>query len=301
MGGKSSGMRFLLRGSSRMADLSNFNWYPGHMAKARRTMQEDMKKVDLCIELLDARIPISSRNPDIDILAKGKYRLILLNKADLADDKRTKEWIDVFGSQGIRALALDARMNTSLSVVRKAMESACAEKRIKDTSRGIAQRPIRAMVCGIPNVGKSTFINSLAGKASLKTGNKPGVTKANQWITISNGIQLLDTPGVLWPKFEDSHVGLNLAFIGSINEDILPKEELAYEFVKMCNERGFIELLNKRYDILLQDSSDPNEIIDSIGRKRNCVKKGGGTDVMKASVLILEDFKAGRLGRITLE
>ena len=264
-------------------------------------MQEDMKKVDLCIELLDARVPISSRNPDIDMLSRGKYRLILLNKADLADDTRTKEWIEVFKGQGIRALALDARLNARLSVIRKAMEDACAEKRAKDAARGISQRPIRAMVCGIPNVGKSTFINSLAGKASLKTGNKPGVTKANQWITVSNGVQLLDTPGVLWPKFEDPHVGLNLAFIGSINEDILPKEELAYEFVKMCSERGLTGSLEKRFDLELQGVSDPNEIIDLIGQKRNCMKKGGETELLKTSVMILEDFKAGRLGRISLE
>ena len=284
-----------------MADLSNFNWYPGHMAKAKRTMQEDMKKVDLCVELLDARVPVSSRNPDIDTLSRGKYRLILLNKADLADEARTKAWIETFRAQGIRALALDARMNAKLSAVRKAMEDACAEKRAKDAARGIAARPVRAMVCGIPNVGKSTFINSLAGKASLKTGNKPGVTKANQWITVSNGVQLLDTPGVLWPKFEDPRVGLHLAFIGSINEDILPKEELAYEFVKTAKEQDLIALLEKRYGIELQDAGDPNEVIDRIGRKRNCMKKGGETDILKTSVLILEDFKAGRLGRITLE
>ena len=284
-----------------MADLSNFNWYPGHMAKAKRAMQDDIKKVDLCIELLDARTPVSSRNPDIDTLAKGKYRLILLNKADLADDQRTKAWIERFRDQGIPAIALDSRKNTALNSVRKALEDACKEKREREKARGIASRPIRAMVCGIPNVGKSTFINSLSGKASLKTGNKPGVTKANQWISVGNTVQLLDTPGVLWPKFSDTTVGLHLAFIGSINEDILPKEELCYEFVKMLLKTGKLSLLEARYEVSLSETEDPNSMIEMIGRKRNCLKKGAEVDVLKTSVLILEDFRSGRLGKVTLE
>ena len=284
-----------------MADLSNFNWYPGHMAKAKRAMQDDIKKVDLCIELLDARTPVSSRNPDIDTLAKGKYRLILLNKADLADDARTKAWIERFREQGIHAIALDSRKNTSLNAVRKAMEDACREKREKEKARGIAARPIRAMVCGIPNVGKSTFINSLSGRASLKTGNKPGVTKANQWISIGSTIQLLDTPGVLWPKFSDRNVGLHLAFIGSINEDILPKEELCYEFVKMLQQKEKLPLLETRYEVSFAQIEDPNAMIEMIGRKRNCLKKGAEVDVLKTSVLILDDFRSGRLRKVTLE
>ena len=284
-----------------MADLSNFNWYPGHMAKARRNMLEDVKKVDLCIELLDARIPGSSRNPDIDTIAKGKYRLILLNKADLADEKATKAWIDRFREQGLLAIALDSRKNNSLSTVKKAMEEACREKREKEKARGMSPRPIRAMVCGIPNVGKSTFINSLAGRASLKTGNKPGVTKSNQWISIGNTIQLLDTPGVLWPKFEDRTAALNLAFIGSINEDILPKEELCFEFVRMLQKTGKLAYLENRYEVSFEGVTDPNEITERIGRKRNCMKKGAEVDLLKTSSLIMEDFKAGRLGRISLE
>lgn len=201
-------------------------WYPGHMTKAKRAMKEDIKLIDLVIELVDARVPLGSRNPDIDELAKGKGRIVLLNKADLADDGCTERWIAWFKEQGIHALRINARSGMGMKQIQPLVQEACKEKIERDRRRGIKNRPVRTMVVGIPNVGKSTFINSFAGKACAKTGNKPGVTKGNQWIRLNKTLELLDTPGILWPKFEDPNVGLCLAFIGSINDEILDKEEL---------------------------------------------------------------------------
>ena len=193
-----------------------FQWYPGHMTKAKRMMQEDMKLVDLVIELVDARIPMSSRNPDIDELGKNKARLILMNKADLADDKKTEQWMDYFKGRGFYAVKLDSRKKNGMKSVQNVIAEACKEKTERDRKRGILNRPVRAMVVGIPNVGKSTFINTFAGKACTKTGNKPGVTRGKQWIRLNKNVELLDTPGILWPKFEDQKVGMRLAWIGSI-------------------------------------------------------------------------------------
>ena len=210
----------------------NFQWYPGHMTKAKRQMQEDIKLIDLVIELVDARIPLSSRNPDIDELGKNKYRLILMNKADLADKEQTKKWAEYFKSKGFFVVSLDARTKNSMKSITDIVMEACKEKIERDRKRGIKNRPVRAMVVGIPNVGKSTFINSYAGKACAKTGNKPGVTKGKQWIRLNKNVELLDTPGILWPKFEDQMVGLRLALIGSIKDEILNIDELAMELIK---------------------------------------------------------------------
>ena len=207
----------------------NIQWYPGHMTKAKRAMKEDVKLVDLVIELVDARAPLASRNPDIDSLAAGKGRVILLNKADLASEKANAVWITYFESQGFQVMKIDARAKATLKQLNALIQEACKEKIERDRRRGILNRPVRAMVVGIPNVGKSTFINSFAGKAAAKTGNKPGVTKGNQWIRLNKQVELLDTPGILWPKFEDQRVGLLLAFLGSINDEILEKDELASE------------------------------------------------------------------------
>ena len=209
------------------AGKSSFNWYPGHMTKAKRMMEENIRLIDLVIEIVDARVPMSSRNPDIDKLASNKARIILLNKADLADDYVTNKWIAYFNSKNIYCLKLNSRDNSGVKQVNNLIQTACADKIERDKSRGIMNRTIKAMVVGIPNVGKSTFINSFAGKASAKTGNKPGVTKGKQWIKLGKNVEMLDTPGILWPRFENQDVGMRLAMIGSINDNILNIEELA--------------------------------------------------------------------------
>ena len=273
-------------------------WYPGHMTKARREMQKDLQLVDLLIELLDARIPMSSRNPDIDRLAANKYRMILLNKADLADPKTTDAWIRYFADLGIRAVALDARERTMMRTIEDAVREVCREKFERDKRRGILNRPVRAMVAGIPNVGKSTFINSFAGKASLKTGNKPGVTKANQWIRMNASVELLDTPGILWPKFDDEKVGEHLAFIGSINDDIIDTEELCRAFFKDAGVKNQ-SAVPERYHI--EYSEDPNELLERIAASRNLLKKGGIPDTEKAAAAVIDDLRRGKLGRISME
>lgn len=343
----------------------NIQWYPGHMTKARRAMKEDVKLVDLLIEVLDARVPVSSRNPDIDSLGAGRARLILLNKADLAGEAENAAWERYFTSKGYAVVKADARNGAQLKKVNAAVQEACREKLERDRRRGIVGRPVRAMVVGIPNVGKSTFINSFAGKACVKTGNKPGVTKGNQWIRLNKTLELLDTPGLLWPKFEDETVGLHLAMIGSINDQILNKEELAIRLIRFLQD-AYPGVLEKRYgfgaggdgqgisdadgglEITENSSSDSRleiakdspadnspeiaedsaadddtetaerrpgendglaEIEDSpairmlrqIALRRGCLIKGGGPDYGKAAELLLDDFRSGRLGRITLE
>ena len=277
----------------------NIQWYPGHMTKAKRAMKEDVKLVDLVIELVDARAPLASRNPDIDSLAAGKGRVILLNKADLASEKANAAWITYFESQGFQVMKIDARAKATLKQLNALIQEACKEKIERDRRRGILNRPVRAMVVGIPNVGKSTFINSFAGKAAAKTGNKPGVTKGNQWIRLTKQVELLDTPGILWPKFEDQRVGLLLAFLGSINDEILEKDELASELADYL--RNITPgLLKERYGIE-EDGKKPYELLDEIAAARACLTKGGVNDLTKAARLLLDEFRGGKLGRITLE
>lgn len=277
----------------------NIQWYPGHMTKAKRAMKEDVKLVDLVIELVDARAPLASRNPDIDSLAAGKGRVILLNKADLASEKANAAWITYFESQGFQVMKIDARAKATLKQLNALIQEACKEKIERDRRRGILNRPVRAMVVGIPNVGKSTFINSFAGKAAAKTGNKPGVTKGNQWIRLNKQVELLDTPGILWPKFEDQRVGLLLALLGSINDEILEKDELASELADYL--RNITPgLLKERYGIE-EDGKKPYELLDEIAAARACLTKGGVNDLTKAARLLLDEFRGGKLGRITLE
>lgn len=277
----------------------NIQWYPGHMTKAKRAMKEDVKLVDLVIELVDARAPLASRNPDIDSLSAGKGRVILLNKADLASEKANAVWITYFESQGFQVMKIDARAKATLKQLNALIQEACKEKIERDRRRGILNRPVRAMVVGIPNVGKSTFINSFAGKAAAKTGNKPGVTKGNQWIRLNKQVELLDTPGILWPKFEDQRVGLLLAFLGSINDEILEKDELASELADYL--RNITPgLLKERYGIE-EDGKKPYELLDEIAAARACLTKGGVNDLTKAARLLLDEFRGGKLGRITLE
>ena len=226
----------------------NIQWYPGHMTKARRMMQEDIKLIDIVIELVDARIPLSSKNPDIDQLAGQKSRMILLNKYDLADPLRTAEWESWFKKQGFYVYKLDARKGGQIKAITSLIQEACKEKIERDRKRGIINRPVRAMIVGIPNVGKSTFINTYAGKACAKTGNKPGVTKGKQWIRLNKNVELLDTPGILWPKFEDQMVGERLALIGSIKDDILNIEELSIKLIDFLKE-FYPGILSERYAV----------------------------------------------------
>lgn len=275
----------------------NIQWYPGHMTKAKRAMKEDIKLIDLIIEIIDARVPLASRNPDIDELGKGKARLILLNKSDLASEKHNEAWTAWFKSKGYYVVKINARSGAGLKQINGVVQDACKEKIERDRRRGILNRPVRAMVVGIPNVGKSTFINSFAGKACTKTGNKPGVTKGNQWIRLNKSLELLDTPGILWPRFEDQRVGLLLAFIGSINDEILNRDELAMELLKFLR-RYYPEVLRERYQI---DGDDTVEMLSQIARLRGCLVKGGEPDYSKAAAIVIDDFRSGKLGRITLE
>lgn len=276
----------------------NIQWYPGHMTKARRMMQEDIKLIDIVIELIDARIPFSSKNPDIDELAKNKYRLIVLNKVDLADDKVTEKWEEYYKAKGFFVVKINARSGAGIKNINGIVMEACKEKIERDRKRGILHRPIRAMVVGIPNVGKSTFINSYAGKACTKVGNKPGVTKGKQWIKLSKNIELLDTPGILWPKFDDEAVGLRLAYIGSINDEILSIGDLAYELIKFLHI-NYCNTLSQRYNIVEDENN--TETLIRIADSRQCIKKGGEADLMKAAALLLDDFRSGKLGKISLE
>lgn len=276
----------------------HFQWYPGHMTKARRMMQENIKLIDLIIELVDARIPLSSRNPDIDELGKNKARLILLNKADLAEDRMNDEWIEYFKEKGYSAVKVNSKKGGGIKSIQSVIQEACKEKTERDRKRGILNRPVRAMVVGIPNVGKSTFINALAGKACAKTGNKPGVTKGKQWIRLNKSVELLDTPGILWPKFEDQEVGLKLAFIGSIKDEILQTEELAAELIKFMNS-AYPGVLEEKYDI--PTVADIYGCLQDIAESRHCLVRGNELDTEKAAAILLDDFRGGRLGRITLE
>ena len=273
-------------------------WYPGHMTKAKRMMLEDIKLIDLVIELIDARVPTSSRNPDIDEIAKGKSRLAVLNKSDLADPRKNDEWLKYYQNKGTPALLVDSRNRTGFAPIGKAIEEACRVKIERDRKRGIINRPVRAMVVGIPNVGKSTFINSMCKKASAKTGNKPGVTKGKQWINLNKNVELLDTPGILWPRFDNELTGMHLAFIGSINDEIVDEVELAMELMNYL-KKSYAGVLFNRYDV--DESKETPVILNDIAIKRGCLKKGNETDYSKAANILLDDFRSGKLGRITIE
>jgi ribosome biogenesis GTPase A len=271
------------------------------MTKAKRMMQENIKLIDVVIELVDARIPLASRNPDIDELAKGKARIVLFNKSDLADEKKTAEWKRWFEEKGIFTALVNSRSGKGVKAVQETIQEACKEKIERDRKRGIKNRPIRAMVVGIPNVGKSTFINSFAGKACTKTGNKPGVTKGKQWIRLNKNVELLDTPGILWPKFEDQQIGLRLAFVGSIKDEIMNTTELALELLSFLLE-NYPQNIEKRYDIIIEESENPPlHALEQIAEKRACLLKGGELDYDKAAALLLDEFRGGQLGKITLE
>ena len=297
----------------------NIQWYPGHMTRAKRKIEADLKLVDLVIELLDARAPSATQNPDIRRLSKGKQRLILLNKSDLADGDVTSAWISRFRDEGAACIALDSRKRDSIDQIRKATESLAKEKRERDLKRGISgPRPVKAMICGIPNVGKSTFINSMLGKASAKTGNRPGVTKGNQWININNELLLLDTPGVLWPRFDDEKTAESLAEIGAINDDVVNLEDLSVQLLDLLL-KYYPDLLFERYQISQEEYRKKTEeleqsqgsvlgvkygplaMLDLIAEKRGAIKKGSLPDYARASRIVIDDFRSGRIGRISLE
>ena len=276
----------------------NYQWYPGHMTKAKRMMQENIKLIDLVIELVDARIPLSSRNPDIDELAGNKSRIVLLNKSDLADPYFNKQWTAYFQEKGAHVLEINSKSGAGVKSIQGLVQEACKEKIERDRKRGIVNRPVRAMVVGIPNVGKSTFINSFAGKACAKTGNKPGVTKGKQWIKLNKGLELLDTPGILWPKFEDQEVGRHLAFIGSMNDEIIIMEELACDLIQELTAL-YPQALKERYG--LEELGQPIDVLKGIAESRKCYAKGEELDLLKASNLLVDDFRSGKLGRVTIE
>lgn len=261
-------------------------------------MQEDIKLIDLIIELLDARAPLATRNPDIDEMGRGKAGIVVLNKADLADPVCNRQWLEYFGAKGIAVLEIDSRERAGIKAVTPLVQKVCGEKIARDRKRGIVNRPVRAMVAGIPNVGKSTFINSYAGRACTRTGNRPGVTRGKQWIRMSRTLELLDTPGILWPKFEDQQVGMHLAFLGSMNDEIMIMEELACDLLE-CLNTLYPRAAAERYGI--PEGEKPARALEEIARRRGCIGKGGNPDLRKAADILTDDFRSGRLGRISLE
>lgn len=317
----------------------DIQWYPGHMTKAKRIMLEDIKLIDVVVEILDSRVPLSSRNPDIDEMAKNKFRVLLLNKEDLADPAVLSEWKKFYEDKGMYVKTINSKEPSKVKQVNTVIMEACKEKIERDRKRGIVNRPIRAMIAGIPNVGKSTFINAYTGKASTKTGNKPGVTKGKQWIKSGKNIELLDTPGILWPKFEDKQTGIKLALIGTINDDILNKTELALILIDMLKNdypQRFEDIFSgEKENVLSQKSTNSNDetdsdvtdndetdrdesdrdrspcdesgmkenvrVLEAFALKRGCLKKGNELDIELAARQLLDDFKNGRLGRLCLE
>ena len=290
---------------------TNINWYPGHMAKTKREISEDLKLIDVVVELLDSRIPLSSQNPDIAELTKGKKKIIVLNKTDLADNMQNEAWKKYFNSNGQICILTDSNLGKGINEVTKAIEEIMKEELEKYAEKGRTGRKIKAMILGIPNVGKSSFINRIVKTNRLEVGNKPGVTRKKQWISINDKINLLDTPGVLWPRFENEKTALNLAFTGTIKDDVLEQTEIAYQLLKFLLE-NYRQNVTERYKITLDfiekklsqdqpENFNVYEIMQEIGRKRGAIISGGEIDDEKIAKIILDDFRSGRLGKITIE
>lgn len=275
-------------------------WFPGHMAKTRRLIKESLSRVDCVTEILDARIPLASRNPEIEEITASKPRIILLNKCDMADEKVTADWIRYFKAQGFEALAVDCRTGKGLNGYHALVRKVLADKIEANNARGMVGKSLRVMVIGIPNTGKSSFINKMAGRVRAKVADKPGVTTSNQWFFIGNGIELLDTPGVLWPKFDDPLVGDRLAFIGSIKDTVLDIETMAVRLIDVLRE-GYPDRLAERYKISGFEDLQSWEILELIGRKRGMLISGGEVNTERASVMLLDEYRGGKLGRISME
>ena len=278
----------------------NIQWYPGHMTKAKRMMQENLKIIDLIIEIVDARLPLSSRNPEIDDLVGNKPRLMLLNKADIADSKLNEAWEKYFEKKGISAYAVSSTSGKSFNFVFEKCKVLLADKIQREKEKGIVNRPIKIMICGVPNVGKSSFINKLSGRKSAITGDRPGVTKGKQWIRLKNGFELLDTPGILWPKFDDEAVGLKLAYTGAIKDEIIDTEELACNLLEYLKE-NYPQALETRYKMTDFNELKGYELLEYLGKKRGFVVSGGEINTERAAGILLDEFRAARLGNITLE
>lgn len=276
-------------------------WYPGHMAKTRRLMKESLPLIDAVCELVDARVPESSRNPDLDGIIGSKPRIVLLNKCDLADERATARKIKELAERGVTALPVDCRSGKGLEKFEPAVRGVLKDKIKANADKGMAGKPLRVMVVGIPNTGKSSFINRMAGKYRAKVADKPGVTRGNQWFAIGSGIELLDTPGVLWPKFEDPQVGLKLAFIGSIKETTLDIQELAVSLLSVM-QKNYPDRLEQRYKVAgVQDAQEPYELLEMIAAKRGMLLRKGEYDTERAAVMLLDEYRSGKLGKITLD
>ena len=275
-------------------------WYPGHMAKTKRLMKEKLKLIDVVVELLDARLPISSRNPDIAEIIGAKPVVIALNKSDLADENKTRQWVEWYGGQGVKVVPICCIDGKGINNLKRAITDVLAEKKARDSARGMIGRAIKVMVVGVPNVGKSAFVNKLSGRAAAATGDRPGVTRDQQWIRIEGGYELLDTPGVLWPKFEDKQVALNLAFAGTIKEEIMDVEEIASGLCCFLRDE-YKENFAERYKLVGFEDKEGWEILEMIGRKRGFLISGGEVDLRRAALILLDEFRAAKIGRVTLE
>ena len=282
-----------------MEDKMNIQWYPGHMTKTRRQIEADLKQVDAVCEIVDARIPMSSRNPDIDAICGNKPRIIVLNRMDLADPNGTKVWTDYFKSKGMAVVVTDCKTRKGINNFTPAARLACKEKIQRDAARGM-NRPIRVMVVGIPNVGKSTLINQISGRKGAKAENRPGVTRGKQWVTVDSSLLLLDTPGILWPKFEDPEVGMMLAYTGAVKDGILDIEELACRLISLLHQR-YPEALKERYNIEAEAGTSGWDLLQMAGRKRGYLVSGGEINTERMAKVLVDEYRSGKLGRFTLE
>ena len=278
----------------------NVQWFPGHMAKTRRLIKECLPSVDAVTEILDARMPVSSSNPELNELIGNKPLIVLLNKCDVADENATRRWLDYFNGKGIYALAVDCKSGNGLNRYVPLLREVLKDKIASNEAKGMAGKPLRIMVVGIPNTGKSSFINRMAGRNRAKVADKAGVTRHNQWFVIDNGIELLDTPGVLWPKFDDPKIGDRLAFIGSVKDEVFDSETLAVRLLEVL-ARDYPDRLSERYKIADFSDLEAYEILELIGKKRGMMMRGGEIDTLRASVMLLDEYRAGKLGRITLD
>ncbi len=278
----------------------NVQWFPGHMAKTRRLIKECLPSVDAVTEILDARMPISSSNPELNELIGNKPLIVLLNKCDVADENATRRWLNYFNEKGVYALAVDCKSGNGLNKYAPLLREILKDKIASNEAKGMIGKPLRIMVVGIPNTGKSSFINRMAGRNRAKVADKAGVTRHNQWFVIENGIELLDTPGVLWPKFDDPKIGDRLAFIGSVKDEVFDSETLAVRLLEVLS-RDYPDRLSERYKIDDFSELEAYEILELIGRKRGMMMRGGEIDTLRASIMLLDEYRAGKLGRITLD